>query len=106
VDDKQPDGTRRYAVTSADVAEAVARGGLALGEWGTLGFGKDGLVVDTHDTTPVRSEIERGRIGWVDTYLESDSAFASPIDPRMLRPAGPQPTLNRADRRKNRRRRR
>jgi hypothetical protein len=96
VDEKQPDPR---TVTAADVAEAAARAGLAQGQWSTLNVGKDGVTVSPLGTAPVRSEIERGGISWVDAYLDSDAAFATPVDPRMLRPAGPQPARNRAERR-------
>jgi hypothetical protein len=79
--------------------------GLTHGGWGSLSVGKEGVTVVPLDSMPVRSEVERGEIGWVDAYLNSESAFTTKLDPRMLRPAAPQPKLNRAARRGNRRRR-
>lgn len=67
----------------------------------------------TSDRTVItgRSAVERrGGIPWTDAYLASDSAIRAPVSMTMdiLRPAeenGPDPVPNRADRRRNRRRR-
>lgn len=53
---------------------------------------------------PSRSAVEReGGILWVDVYLESESAFRTPIEPGMLEPALPR-RFNRAQRRERSRR--
>jgi hypothetical protein len=91
VAEQQPDGEQKPALTAADLAEANARAGLARG---------------IRTPLAVRSEVERGPIGWVDAFLESDAAFTTKLDPRMLRPAEAQPVPNRATRRGKRGRRR
>lgn len=101
MDETQPETEYKpHPVTAADLAEAAARAGLRDGDWGSLSVDKDGVRVrPLSDTAPPRTEIEKGDIGWVDAYLESDSAFRSPFDPRMLRPAPASVPENRATRR-------
>jgi hypothetical protein len=49
----------------------------------------------------VRSAAERaGGIAWVDTYLESESAFRQPVESAFLLPAEPTLLPNRAERRR------
>ncbi len=96
-------------ITAADLAEAAARAGLRDGAWGSLSIAKDGVSVRPVERAPVRSQEERGDIGWVDAYLDSESAFTTPMRPRAMRrlltPAD-QPVPNRAARREKRGRRR
>lgn len=95
--------------TPADIAEAAARAGLRDGGFGSLSVGPDGARVRPTERGAVRSQMENGQIGWVDAYLESSSAFATPIRPRelrgMLTPAD-TPRPNRKERRDRRGRRR
>lgn len=99
----------KKAVTPADIAEAAARAGLRDGGFGSLSVGPDGARVRAAEHGGVRSQMERGEIGWVDAYLESGSAFATPVRPRelrgMLTPAD-TPKPNRKQRRERRGRRR
>jgi len=108
VDDVQPEPEARVKVTSADIAEAAARAGLRDGGWGSLAVGPDGARIRPVERGTVRSQAENGEIGWVDAYLESGSAFVTPIRPREMRrlltPAD-MPKPNRAERRGRRGRR-
>jgi hypothetical protein len=87
-------------VTTADIAEAAARAGLARGGWGSLSPDARGNTSrPLGASAPVRSAVEHGEIGWVDAYLESDAAADGRIDPDVLRLATPEPPPNRAQRR-------
>lgn len=109
MDDVQPDHPAIDPRTAADVAEAAARAGLRDGAWGTLSVDTRGISIRPVEKTPVRSQEERGEIGWVDAYLESDAVFTTPVRPRMMRrllTPSDTPKTNRAERRKDRKGRR